>query len=217
MGPDRQGVSIRDRRGERLAGRPLQRPVAASRLPLHVRARLHRRVSVLLGDRGRVRPFRHPPGQSRRHAFCRVAGAAREAAGVQGEDGVDVSRASSFGGDFNFDFNVSVTEKQQRAGTVEYNYQPSRPRVYAKPEAAAEKPPDGAAKGAAMTGTDLATYARERPRMSASLSRTASSTHLFHLCARTGRPMGRVPVVDRAKGRNETGYWWHRHDEYNKG
>ena len=30
--------------------------------------------------------------------------------------------ASSFGGDFNFDFNVSITEEQQRAGGVEYNY-----------------------------------------------------------------------------------------------
>src|ERR1700741_2480104 len=30
--------------------------------------------------------------------------------------------ASSFGNDFNFDFTVSFTEKQQREGTVEYNY-----------------------------------------------------------------------------------------------
>src|SRR5215207_7297656 len=30
--------------------------------------------------------------------------------------------ASSLGGDFNFDFNVSFTEKQQREGAVEYNY-----------------------------------------------------------------------------------------------
>src|SRR5437868_4120352 len=30
--------------------------------------------------------------------------------------------ASSHGSDFNFDFNVSLTEEQQRAGTVEYNY-----------------------------------------------------------------------------------------------
>jgi predicted dithiol-disulfide oxidoreductase (DUF899 family) len=29
---------------------------------------------------------------------------------------------SSFGRDFNFDFNVSVTEQQQREGSVEYNY-----------------------------------------------------------------------------------------------
>src|SRR3954469_19648293 len=36
--------------------------------------------------------------------------------------------ASSLGGDFNFDFNVSITEEQQRQGTVEYNYQrPPRP------------------------------------------------------------------------------------------
>ena len=30
--------------------------------------------------------------------------------------------ASSFGSDFNFDFNVSFTEEQQREGGVEYNY-----------------------------------------------------------------------------------------------
>src|SRR2546423_673283 len=52
--------------------------------------------------------------------------------------------ASSFGSDFNFDFNVSVTEEQQRAGTVDYNYRPSPPR---NRDTAT---PDGAAKGAAM-------------------------------------------------------------------
>src|SRR5437868_9514357 len=30
--------------------------------------------------------------------------------------------ASSLGGDFNFDFNVSITEEQQRDGSAEYNY-----------------------------------------------------------------------------------------------
>ncbi len=77
--------------GERLAGGPLQRALAAPRLPLHVRARLHGGLSVLLGDRGRVRRLRRPPGEPRRHAFGGVAGAAREAAGVQAADGVDVS------------------------------------------------------------------------------------------------------------------------------
>src|SRR5439155_820856 len=86
VGSDRQGVSIRDRRGERLAGRPLQRAFAAPRLPLHVRARLHGGVSVLLGDRGRVRRLRRPPGEPRRHACGGVAGAARQAAGVQAAD-----------------------------------------------------------------------------------------------------------------------------------
>ena len=91
VGPDRQGVPIRDRRRERLAGGPLPRALAAPRLPLHVRARLHGGLSVLLGDRGRVRRLRRPPGEPRRHAFGGVAGAAREAAGVQAADGVDVS------------------------------------------------------------------------------------------------------------------------------
>ena len=36
--------------------------------------------------------------------------------------------ASSQGGDFNFDFNVSITEEQQRNGGVEYNYQRGGPR-----------------------------------------------------------------------------------------
>src|SRR5438046_7137299 len=35
--------------------------------------------------------------------------------------------AASLGGEFNFDFNVSVTEEQQRAGGVDYNYRPSAP------------------------------------------------------------------------------------------
>src|SRR5437667_9018583 len=35
--------------------------------------------------------------------------------------------ASSFGGDFNFDFSVSFTEKQQCTGAVDYNYRPMDP------------------------------------------------------------------------------------------
>jgi uncharacterized protein YndB with AHSA1/START domain len=122
VGSDRQGVSIRDRRRERLAGRPLPRALAAPRLPLHVRARLHGGVSVLLVDRGRVQRLRRPPGEPRRHAFGGVAGAACEAAGVQAADGLDVSLGVLARRDFNFDFNVSFTEEQQREGTVEYNY-----------------------------------------------------------------------------------------------
>src|SRR5204862_5672293 len=37
--------------------------------------------------------------------------------------------ASSLGRDFNFDFNVSFTEEQQREGAVEYNYVREAPRV----------------------------------------------------------------------------------------
>jgi predicted dithiol-disulfide oxidoreductase (DUF899 family) len=124
--------------------------------------------------------------------------------------------ASSFGSDFNFDFNVSVTEDQQRAGAVDYNYR----RAAARP--VAERPPratpEGAAKGAAMTGTDVATYARERPGMSAFVLEDGIVYHTYSTYARGLDGLwGAYQWLDRApKGRNETGYWWHLHDEYDK-
>jgi len=123
--------------------------------------------------------------------------------------------ASSFGGDFNFDFNVSVTEDQQREGTVEYNYRPSVPRI-ATP---ARPIPEGAAKGAAMTGTDVATYARERPGMSVFALEDGIVYHTYSAYARGLDALwGGYQWLDRApRGRNEKGYWWRRHDEYNKG
>jgi predicted dithiol-disulfide oxidoreductase (DUF899 family) len=122
--------------------------------------------------------------------------------------------ASAFGGDFNFDFYVSVTEEQQRAGTVEYNYQPSRPRLDVKPEAGSEGNPH-----AAMTGTDVATYARERPGMSTFALEDGVVYHVYSTYARGLDGLwGMYQWLDRApKGRNETGPWWRRHDEYNQG
>src|SRR5213592_1776986 len=67
--------------------------------------------------------------------------------------------ASSFGGDFKFDFNVRFTEEQQREGGIEYNYR----REAARQLRGGEGPVAGIA---AMTGTDVATYTRERPGMS---------------------------------------------------
>ena len=66
------------------------RTLAAPHLSLHVRARVHGRVSVLLGDRGRLRRLRRPPRESRRHALRGVAGSARETAGVQAADGLEL-------------------------------------------------------------------------------------------------------------------------------
>src|SRR5213078_2275757 len=71
--------------------------------------------------------------------------------------------ASSFGSDFNSDFDVYASEEQQRTGAYEYNYQPGTPAA----AFATRLTPDGPAKGAAMTGTDVATYVREKPGMSA--------------------------------------------------
>ncbi len=64
--------------------------------------------------------------------------------------------ASSLGGDFNFDFNVSLTEEQQREGGIEYNYR-REPRWQ---PSGTKGPVD---QMAAMTGNDAATYTRERP------------------------------------------------------
>ena len=54
--------------------------------------------------------------------------------------------------------------------------------------------------------------------MSASCSRTASSTTPILTYARGLDALwGAYQWLDRApNGRNETGYWWRRHDEYNK-
>jgi predicted dithiol-disulfide oxidoreductase (DUF899 family) len=134
--------------------------------------------------------------------------------------------ASSVGTDFNFDFNVSITEEQQRAGTFEYNYQPSRQKLQVKPDVGIKEPeipsratPDGPAKFAAMTGTDVATYARERPGMSAFTLEDGVVYHTYSTYARGLDGLwGMYQWLDRAsKGRNETGVWWRRHDEYNEG
>ena len=123
--------------------------------------------------------------------------------------------ASSFGREFNFDFNVSVTEKQQREGTVEYNYERGGHALDAKPEAADEGP----VVFAAMTGTDVATYTRERPGMSAFVLEDGVVYHTYSTYARGLDGLwGMYQWLDRApKGRNETGVWWRRHDEYDKG
>src|SRR5207247_10464897 len=76
--------------------------------------------------------------------------------------------ASSFGNDFNFDFNISFTEKEQREGDIEYNYQ--REKGWTQlgiGDTMTKQGEDPVAENAAMTGTDVATYTRERPGMSA--------------------------------------------------
>src|ERR1700720_1282078 len=123
--------------------------------------------------------------------------------------------ASSHGGDFNFDFNVSLTEQQQREGGFEYNYRPG----VARPELPSPATPDGAAKGAATTGTDVATYARERPGMSAFVLDDGVVYHTYSTYARGLDGLwGAYQWLDRApRGRNEgAGYWWRLHDEYDK-
>src|SRR5467141_67892 len=130
--------------------------------------------------------------------------------------------ASSFGGDFNFDFNVRFTEEQQREGGVEYNYRreaASQLHGGEGPEIPSRSTPDGATTFAAMSGTDVATYTRERPGMSAFSLEDGIVYHAYSTYSRGLDGLwGMYQWLDRApKGRNETGLWWRRHDEYNKG
>src|SRR5437764_249868 len=122
--------------------------------------------------------------------------------------------ASSHGSDFNFDFNVSVTEQQQRDGSVEYNYERGGHALDAKPEAAAAGP----VAFAASTGTDVATYTRERPGMSAFAREDGVLYHTYSTYSRGLDILwGMFQWLDRAPmGRNETDLWWRRHDEYGK-
>jgi predicted dithiol-disulfide oxidoreductase (DUF899 family) len=121
--------------------------------------------------------------------------------------------ASSHGSDFNFDFNVSVTEEQQRAGVVEYNFQPRDMR----PVLEAEDGP--VAEMAAKTGTDTATYTREAPGMSAFALEDGVVYHTYSAYARGMDALWAMyQWLDRApNGRNETGPWFRRHDEYDQG
>jgi predicted dithiol-disulfide oxidoreductase (DUF899 family) len=120
--------------------------------------------------------------------------------------------ASSFGGEFNPDFSVQFTEEQQREGGIEYNYR----REPAPPPEDAKKGDQGDVLFAAMSGTDPATYARERPGMSAFALEDGVVYHTYSAYARGLDGLwGMYQWLDRApKGRNETGVWWRRHDEY---
>jgi predicted dithiol-disulfide oxidoreductase (DUF899 family) len=117
--------------------------------------------------------------------------------------------ASSFNTDFNSDFHVRITEEQQREGGVEYNYR----REKAWQWRGGENP---VSQSAAMTGTDAATYVRERPGMSAFVFEDGVVYHTYSTYARgLDTIWGMYQWLDRApKGRNETGMWWRRHDEY---
>jgi predicted dithiol-disulfide oxidoreductase (DUF899 family) len=121
--------------------------------------------------------------------------------------------ASSLDGAFNFDFDVSITEEQQREGGVEYNY---RRGSHALGSASVPVP---VARFAATCGTDAATYRRERPGMSAFVFVNGIVYHTYSTYARGLDGLwGMHQWLDRApRGRNETGgAWWRRHDEYDK-
>jgi len=119
--------------------------------------------------------------------------------------------ASSHGSDFNFDFNIAFTEAQQRAGEIEYNYERGGHAM----DATTEVPPI-VRQIAEGVGTDVPTYTRDRPGMSAFVLEDGVIYHAYSTYARGLDGLwGMYQWLDRApRGRNEAGIWWRRHDEY---
>jgi len=118
--------------------------------------------------------------------------------------------ASSFGSDFNADFSVGFTSEQQRMGGVDYNYRHEPPMV-GEPAAGSR-----ASAHATRCGTDLATYIRERPGVSAFALEDGAVYHTYSAYARGVDGLWSMfQWLDRApRGRNQTAAWWRRHDEY---
>src|SRR5213083_698342 len=107
--------------------------------------------------------------------------------------------ASSVGGEFNFDFSASFTEQQQREG-IEYNYQREAAWQQRSNEGFATRMTgDPVGDNAAMTGTDAATYTRERPGMSAFVLEDGVVYHTYSAYARGLDALwGMYPWLDRA-------------------
>jgi predicted dithiol-disulfide oxidoreductase (DUF899 family) len=125
--------------------------------------------------------------------------------------------ASSFGGDFNSDFSVGFTPQQQRESGIEYNYRREAP-VDGKTAQEWKLRGSETVVGqiAATTGTDVPTYIRERPGMSAFVIEDGAIYHTYSTYARGLDGLwGMYQWLDRApRGRNESGFWWRRNDEY---
>ena len=120
--------------------------------------------------------------------------------------------ASSFDSDFNYDFQVAHTEEQQQSGAVEYNFRTTdmRPVLEAGVEGL------WGTEIASTVGTDWATYRREGPGVSAFALEDGVVYHTYSAYERGVDGLwGMYQWLDRAPlGRNETGFWYRRHDEY---
>jgi predicted dithiol-disulfide oxidoreductase (DUF899 family) len=124
--------------------------------------------------------------------------------------------ASSLDSDFNADFKVWISEEQQREGNVEYNYQ--RETAFEWRPGKAGGGEGAEAQFAAMCGIDVPAFHRDRPGMSTFVLEEGVVYHAYSAYARGLDGLwGMYQWLDRApKGRNETGVWIRRHDEYGK-
>ncbi len=122
--------------------------------------------------------------------------------------------ASSFGSDFNYDFHVAHTKEEWRSGAVDYNFRSVDLRL---PEDGEENPFIAALTSS--VGTDWPTYRREGPGVSAFALEDGVVYHTYSAYERGIDVLwGMYQWLDRAPlGRQDTGFWWRRHDEYDGG
>src|SRR6266851_5662593 len=120
---------------------------------------------------------------------------------------------SSSDSDFNYDFQVSVTKEQWESGAAEYNFRAADFRL---PEGGEENPFIAALTSS--VGTDWQTYRQEGPGVSAFALEDGVVYHTYSAYERGIDGLWSMyQWLDRAPlGRNETGMWWRRHDEYNR-
>src|SRR5262249_44868095 len=118
--------------------------------------------------------------------------------------------ASSHGSDFNYDFQAAHDRQAWDAGAVRYNF----PATDRRPPAGQEASLDAWAES--VVGTDWRTYRSEGPGMSAFALDDGVVYHTYSTYERGLDALwGMYQWLDRAPlGRNETGMWWRRHDEY---
>jgi predicted dithiol-disulfide oxidoreductase (DUF899 family) len=116
--------------------------------------------------------------------------------------------ASSFESDFNYDLHVTHTDEEWDAGAVAYNFRTMDFR-----------PPAGSGLdefALGLAGTDWKSFRREGPGMSAFVLEDGVVYHTYSAYERGVDGLWSMQQwLDRAPlGRNETGLWWRRHDEY---
>ena len=118
--------------------------------------------------------------------------------------------ASASDSDFNYDFHVTHTNDEWQSGAVEYNFRTVDLRL----QETDENP--FVAAITASVGTDWPTYRKEGPGLSAFALEDGVIYHTYSAYERgVDAIWGMYPWLDRAPlGRNETGMWWRRHDEY---
>jgi predicted dithiol-disulfide oxidoreductase (DUF899 family) len=118
--------------------------------------------------------------------------------------------ASSYDSDFNHDFQAAYTKEEWESGAVESNFSTVDLRTTGQESS---KLDDFASS---IVGTDWETYRREGPGVSAFTLDDGVVYHTYSAYARGLDSLwGMYQWLDRAPlGRNEDGFWWRRHDEY---